>query len=372
VSRVVVTPADAGHCPAGGIQVEVGVDGNGDGTLDIGEIESTSYVCNGTNGASGADAGSGADTGSPPAPDQPPTIASLGCPIFPADNPWNSDISAAPVHPLSGTYLSSMGIPGHLHLDAETDGTQGIGMPFVVVPANQPGVPILFGTDGFDFSMESDPGPFPIPLDAPIEGNVLALDPAGGDRHVIALQQGTCTLFELYNAVRVPGGFECSSAAKWDLTTNSTRPAGWTSADAAGLPIFPGLVRLDELAAGEIRHALRFTTPKVQEAYIPPANHLGPNKDAALPPYGLRMRLRADFNEASFSPNAQVIVRALKHYGMILADQGSAWFISATNEPFPPSLFGEIANIPASAFDAVYTGAAVCGWTPPTGTCDSP
>jgi hypothetical protein len=220
-----------------------------------------------------------------------------------------------------------------LHLDLGTT-EEYYGIPYTVVPASQPTVPITYGTDGIDYSDESDPGPMPIPLDAPIEGGSTAdPDPASGDRHVLVLQQGSCTLYELYNAERVPGGFRVSSSAVWNLSVNHTRPAGWTSADAAGLPILPGLLRHDEAAAGAITHALRFTMPSVRRAYVAPASHCGSNTDPSRPPYGLRVRLKAGFDVSSYSGAARTLLIALKRHGLILADQGSAWYVTGTSDP---------------------------------------
>jgi hypothetical protein len=195
-------------------------------------------------------------------------------------------------------------------------------------------VPITFGTDGADYSDESDPGPMPIPPDAPIEGGSSTNpSPASGDRHVLVVRQGECVLYELYNAVRTASGFQVSSAARWDLTVNATRPAGWTSADAAGLPILPGLLKHEEVAAGRITHSLRFTVPHVRRAYVAPASHCGQYADPSLPPYGTRARLRAEFSLAPYSGDALVILTALKTYGLILADQGSGWYVTGTSDP---------------------------------------
>src|SRR4051812_27832488 len=199
---------------------------------------------------------------SPPAPPVPGAAASLGgCQIFPNDNAWNRDISADPVATNSAALLGVMSPGNAMHLDLGTS-EEYYGIPYTVVPAAQPLVAIEYGTDGADYGDESDPGPMPIPLNAPIEGGSTAdPNPGAGDRHVLVVRQGECVLYELYNAVRTAGGFRVSSSARWDLTVNATRPAGWTSADAAGLPILPGLLRYDEVAAGAIMHALRFTVP---------------------------------------------------------------------------------------------------------------
>jgi len=271
---------------------------------------------------------------SPPSPPAAGAVASVGgCQIFPADNAWNRDVSADPVASDAAALLSVMSPGNALHLDLGTTEAY-YGIPFTVVPADQPPVTIAFCTDGADYSDESDPGPMPIPRDAPIEGGSAAdPNPGTGDRHVLVVQQGDCVLYELYNAVRTAGGFQVSSSARWDLKVNATRPAGWTSADAAGLPILPGLLKYDEVAAGRITHALRFTIPRVRRAYVPPASHCGQYADATLPPYGTRVRLKADFPVDGYTGDALVVVTALKTYGLLLADQGSAWYVTGTSDP---------------------------------------
>lgn len=262
------------------------------------------------------------------------SVASIGgCRIFPADNAWNRDVSADPVDAASSALLARMSPGSALHLDLGTT-EEYYGIPYRVVPATQPLVPITYGTDGADYSSESDPGPMPIPLDAPIEGGSAAdPNPASGDRHVLVVQQDSCILYELYNTVRTGTGFMVSSSAKWDLKIDATRPPGWTSADAAGLPILPGLLKYDEIAGGQITHALRFTVPQVRRAYTPPAGHCGQYADTSLPPYGIRARLRADFDLAPYTGDALVILTALKRYGLLLADQGSAWYVTGTSDP---------------------------------------
>jgi len=256
-----------------------------------------------------------------------------GCDIFPADNPWNRDISAEPVDPASDALIAAMSPEAVLHLDLGTT-EEYYGIPYTVVPASQPLVPITYGTGGYDYSDESDPGPLPIPLDAAIEGGSSAdPDPDSGDRHVLVLQQGSCTLYELYNTERVAGGFRVSSSAVWNLAVNHTRPTGWTSADAAGLPILPGLLKYDEAAAGTITHALRFTTPAVRRAYVAPASHCGSYSDPSRPPYGLRVRLKAAFDLSPYSGAARSVLTALQRYGLILADQGSPWYVTGTSNP---------------------------------------
>lgn len=280
--------------------------------------------------------GAGDPAGPPGDPDPlppGPLPAIGGCQVFPADNAWNRDISGDPVHPQSAALLSAM-VPGNaLHLDLGTTEAY-YGIPYTIVPADQPLVPITYGTDGADYSDESDPGPMPIPLDVPIEGgSPEAPDPASGDRHVLVVRRGDCRLFELFNTVRTASGFRVSSSAVWDLTVNHTRPAGWTSADAAGLPILPGLLKYEEVAGDRLHHALRFTVPRVRRAYVPPASHCGQYADAALPPYGTRVRLRADVDLSPYSGDALVMLRAMQRYGLILADQGSAWYVTGTTDP---------------------------------------
>jgi len=261
------------------------------------------------------------------------SIASIGgCQVFPADNAWNRDVSADPVDPSSGALLAQMSPDAAVHLDLGTT-QEYYGIPYTVAPASQPLVPITYGTDGADYSAESDPGPMPIPLDVPIEGGSTANpDPTSGDRHVLVVQQGSCILYELYNTVRTGAGFMVSSSAKWDLTVNATRPAGWTSADAAGLPILPGLLKYAEVAGDRLTHALRFTVPQARRAYTAPASHCGQYADASLPPYGLRARLRADFDLTPYTGDALVILKAFQHYGLLFADQGSAWYVTGTSD----------------------------------------
>ena len=245
------------------------------------------------------------------------------CPFFPADNIWNVRVDSLPLDPRSDAFVAAIGPAGGLHPDFGAglwnDGP--IGIPFVAVPTDQPLADITF-----DYDDESDPGPYPIPTDAPIEGG----PDSDGDRHILALRNGDCRLFETWNTWPTPGGsWHAGSGAEFDLSSNELRPAGWTSADAAGLPILAGLVRYDEVSAGRIDHALRFTAPETQRAYVWPARHYASsNTDPNLPPMGQRFRLRGDFDISGFSAANQVILTALKKYGMILADNGSAWYLS--------------------------------------------
>lgn len=266
-----------------------------------------------------------------------------GCAMFPADNPWNADVSALPVHPRSAAFIDSIGASGFLHADFGSN--QEYGIPFVVARGQAP-VPITYT----DYGDESDPGPFPIPLNAPVE--------AGSDRHVLALDASNCVLYELFNAARSGDGWAASSGARWPLDTNRLRPEGWTSADAAGLPILPGLVRADEVAAGAIHHALRFTVARTQRAYIHPATHFASSStDPNRPPMGLRLRLKAGYDISRFRGQARVVLEALRRYGMIVADNGSNWFISGATDPaWDDDDLNQLKTVPGSAFEAVDTG----------------
>jgi hypothetical protein len=274
-----------------------------------------------------------------------------GCPVFPADNAWNQDVSGLPVDPGSAAYIASINASGKLFLHADFGENQSYGIPFVVVPASQPMVPINF----VEYPAESDPGPYPIPANAPVEGG------GGGDSHVLVLRQGECKLYELYHGAYTGPGWDAGSGAVWDLRSNALRPAGWTSADAAGLPILPGLARYDEVAAGAIRHALRFTVWKSQRGYILPATHAaGSTSDPSYPPMGLRLRLKASYNISGFTGQSRVILEALRRYGMIVADNGSSWFISGATDPhWVDNDLNQIKGVPGSAFEVVQTGTVV-------------
>jgi hypothetical protein len=307
-------------------------------------------------------AGPGGDPppgGNPPGPVPAGPLPSIGgCQLFPADNAWNRDVSGDPVHPNSAALLGEM-VPGSsIHLDLGTT-EEYYGIPYTVVPADQPLVSITFGTGGDDYSDESDPGPMPIPLDVPIEGGSSGEpDPGSGDRHVLVVRQGDCRLFELFNTVRTGSGFQVSSSAVWDLTTNHSRPAGWTSADAAGLPILPGLLKYEEVAADRLHHALRFTIPQVRRAYTAPASHCGQYSDEALPPYGTRVRLKASFPLDDYSGDALVILTAMKRYGLILADQGSAWYVTGTTNPAWENALNQLGEfrVRGSNFEVLASG----------------
>jgi hypothetical protein len=269
------------------------------------------------------------------------------CQIFPANNPLNQEIAHAPVNPNSAKYIESIGANIHLHADFGTPPSYGI--PYVVVGAHQPRVPIHFT----EYGEESNPGPYPVPPNAPVEG-------AGeeGDRHVLVLQEGVCKLYELYAAQRTASGWNAGSGAVFNLRSNKLRPEGWTSADAAGLPIFPLLARYPEVRSGQIDHALRVTVPATQRGYIHPATHYASSSsDPALPPMGLRLRLKASFDLASYHGQALVVLRALKRYGLIVADNGSPWYITgAPNPSWKNEDLDQLKRVPGSEFEAVSTG----------------
>jgi hypothetical protein len=244
--------------------------------------------------------------------------------VFPEDNPWNRDISNDEVDPNSAKLIASIGPALALHPDFGT--TWGI--PYVIVGGAQPRVDVKF-----EYADESDPGPYPIPPDAPIEGGASS----DGDRHVLVIDRDQWKLYELFAASKIDAGkaWKAGSGAIFDLESNDLRPEGWTSADAAGLPVFPGLVRYDEVYQQQrIAHALRFTVKKTRRAYVTPARHWASRSDnPSLPPMGMRVRLKASYDISSFPADAQVILKALKQYGMILADNGGNWFVSGAPHP---------------------------------------
>ena len=286
-----------------------------------------------------------------------PTIG--GCPVFPANNYWNTPVDSLPLHPSSATWVSSIGTSTRLHPDWGNVLADNYGIPFATVTGTQPNVPITFPPDGY--ADESDPGPWPIPPSAPIEGGSAA----DGDRHVIVVDTTNCELYELYNAFPIGGGTSWSvfSSAKFDLRSNALRPAEWTSADAAGLAIFPGLVRWDEVAAGEIAHAIRFTASAIwgrvgnAQKYLWPARHAsGSSTDSTRPPMGARFRLKSSFDISSFDARTQVILRAFKKYGLVLADGGSNWYFQGVSDTrWPDLVFDELKSIAGGNFEAVDT-----------------
>jgi len=272
--------------------------------------------------------------------------------VFPADNAWNTRVDSAPVDPSSATLIASIGTGGHLHADFGANWNGGpFGIPYVVVGPNQARVPV-----SFDYADQSDKGPYPIPPNAPVEGGANA----SGDRHVIVVDASTWTLYELFDAHPVAGGasWHAGSGAVFDLSSNALRPAGWTSADAAGLPILPGLVRYDEVAAGQIDHALRFTVAQTRRAYVDPARHYASSStSAALPPMGMRVRLKASYDISHFPAQAKVVLQALKTYGMIVADNGSSWYLSgAPDSRWNDDDLNTLKTVPGSAFEVVAMG----------------
>jgi hypothetical protein len=254
-----------------------------------------------------------------------------GCPLFPATNPWNERVDRLPVAADSDAIIQSIGAGVGVHADFGSglwDGSR-IGIPYVVVHGRQ--TPKSRVT--FDYADESDKGPYPIPANVPIEG--APAHPNEGDRHALIVDRDTCRLYELYALQRNGARWTAGSGAIWNLRSNAVRPAGWTSADAAGLPILPGLARWDgDASTGVIRHALRFTVQRTRRAYVYPARHYASSSDdPSLPPMGLRVRLRASVDISHLPPQARIVAQAMKTYGMIVADNGSNWYVTGAPSP---------------------------------------
>jgi hypothetical protein len=291
--------------------------------------------------------------------------ASLGGFVpFTSGSPWNTDISTAPVDPNSATIISNFVGSVNLHPDFGTDPTYGI--PYLVVDGSQPLVNINLEAYGD----ESDPGPMPVPANAPVEGGSSST----GDRHVLVLDKNNCFLYEMYNSSpNSDGSWNADSTAVWDMldpdsSNPQQRPYTWTSADAAGLPIFPGLVRYDEVAAGKIQHAFRFTLPRTSAAFTPPASHdAATSSDPAAPPMGMRIRLKSTYNISGFDANMQVILTAMQNYGLILADNGSALFVTGASDSRWGSDLDSLKTVPASAFEVVLMTPVYTNNTSPTG-----
>ena len=280
-----------------------------------------------------------------------PSLA--GCEVFPADHVWNARVDTLPVHVGSAEFVDTIGATATVHPDFGSGLWEGapIGIPYVTVDSSQPRVDVTFYYDD-----ESDPGPYPIPANAPVEGAPPGGVAAGGDRHVLAVDVDDCVLYEVFDAERQPNGaWEAGSGAVFDLAGYDLRPDGWTSADAAGLPILPGLVRFDEVEAGAIEHALRFTAPMTRAEHVWPARHHASDRTGEqYPPMGLRFRLRSDFDTSGFSEQARVVAEALKRYGMILADNGSAWYLSgAPDDRWDNDALRDLKQISGSDFEAV-------------------
>ncbi len=293
----------------------------------------------------------------PPPPSTPPPPPTGGaptlpgvpdCTVFPADNVWNVAIDGRAVASDSATMIGTIGLTRGLHMDFGS--FAGYGIPYDVVTSATPR-----STVTFDYDEDSDHVPYPIPASPLQEG--------GSDGHILLVDKDACQLYELFDARRVSGVWHAGSGATWSLASNALRTAGYTSADAAGLPILPGLVRYDEVAAGEIAHALRFTTDRTRTSYIYPARHqAGESSSASLPPMGIRVRLKATYDTSRFSPQAKVIAEALKHYGMILADNGSPWYITgASDTRFDDDVLHELDVIKGSDLEVVDTSGLLNG-----------
>ena len=281
----------------------------------------------------------------------PRLAAAPGCPVFPATNWWNLRVDALPVARDSARIVTAIGRSDHLHADFGSGLWAGgpIGIPITVVRAAQPKVRVEFRS-----AAESDKGPYPIPRTVAIEGG----RDADGDRHAVIVDRDACRLYELFALRPKPGGgWSAGSGAIWDLRSNRLRRAGWTSADAAGLPILPGLARYEEVARGRIEHALRFTVSRTRRAFVHPARHFASDlTDPSLPPMGLRLRLKRSYPIAGFPPQARVVLRALKEYGMMVADNGSDWFVSGAPHPkWSNEQLHTLHRVPGSAFEVVDT-----------------
>lgn len=307
--------------------------GGGDGSFDLDEAVS------GTSGAESSDAGG-----------ENPTSPSIGCDLFPDDNFWHADVSSLPVHPDSETFIGSIGEGTTVQADFGSGLYEGawIGIPYAVVGGGQPGVDV-----SFEVPDESDAGPYPIPADIPLEGGPEFVEDS--DRHAIVVERDSCTLYEMYAAApNDDGSWNAFSGAVFDLSSNDLRPDTFTSADAAGLPILPGLVRYDEVASGEINHALRFTVEATRDEYIWPARHQAGEPGDELPPMGLWLRLKADFDISAYPEEIQVILRAMQKHGLILADNGTSMFISgAPDERWNNDDLAAMRDITADNFEAV-------------------
>jgi len=268
-----------------------------------------------------------------------------GCTLFPADNVWHADVSKLPVHPRSADWIASMGGPARLlHPDFGPNDTGGqpYGIPYSVVAGSTQKVAV-----SFDYADESDAGPYPFGPSTPVED--------GSDAHALVVDKDACRLYELYAANWNGGHPTAGSGAIWDLRSDALRPSGWTSADAAGLPILPGLLRRDEVAAGDVDHAIRLTAARTDRSFVWPARHqAGSATDPTLPPMGAWFRLKASFDISRFRPDTQVVLRAMQRHGLIVADNGSNWYFTGTSEPgWDNALLDQLKTIPAGAFEAV-------------------
>jgi hypothetical protein len=272
------------------------------------------------------------------------------CPVFPANNPWNQRVDKLPVAANSAQLIASIGLNAPVHADFGSGTWDGgpIGIPFDIVSSKTPRSRV-----SFEYADESNRVRYPIPRGVHIEGGAHAT----GDRHAILVDKSACRLYELYDLRHTSRGWTAGSGAVWSLRSNHLRPAGWTSADAAGLAMFPGLARWDEVARGVIDHALRFTAPETRRAFVYPARHYASSSnDPSLPPMGLRVRLKASVDVASFPRQARVVLRALQRYGMILADNGSPWYISgAPNRHWSNDDLHSLGRLTGADFEVVDT-----------------
>ncbi|MGN6587838.1 MAG: hypothetical protein ACTHKT_10285 [Solirubrobacterales bacterium] len=294
--------------------------------------------------------------GSCPVFPQPPASLSPSAPSLPTEAAWNQDISKAPRDPRSAAYIAYIDSHGGDHLHPDFGSPRPYGFPYAVVGAGQRKLPVHYTAYGD----ESDPGPFPVPARAPVEGG----NGSDGDRHVLVVDRSACKLYELYRAFYVAKPrphWNADSGTEWDLRSAARRPEGLTSADAAGLPIFPGLVRYDEVAAGHLDHAIRVTFDSTQNAWVYPASHCaGDTSEAATPPMGLRLRLKAGYGLGGFSGPAKTIALAMKRYGLIVADNGSNWFFSGSSDRrWDDENLDQLKRIPGSAFEVVKSAASV-------------
>ncbi len=288
-------------------------------------------------------------------PDPPASISPRAASL-PTEAAWNQDISKAPRDPRSSSYIAYINSHGGDRLHPDFGSPRAYGFPYSVVGAGQRKLPVHYTAYGD----ESDPGPFPVPVRAPVEGG----NRSDGDRHVIVVDRSACKLYELYRAFPVAKPrprWNADSGAEWNLRSAARRPEGWTSADAAGLPIFPGLVRYDEAASGEIDHAIRVTFESTQDSWVHPASHCaGDTASAAAPPMGLRLRLKAGYGLGNFSGPARTIAEAMKRYGLIVADNGSNWFFSgASDRRWDDENLDQLKRIPGSAFEVVKSAARI-------------
>ncbi len=286
----------------------------------------------------------------------PPASLSPRAPSLPNQAAWNQDISKAPRDPRSAAYIAYINGSGGDRLHPDFGSPRPYGFPFAVVGPGQRKLPVNYTAYGD----ESDRGPFPVPAGAPVEGG----NGSDGDRHVLAVDRSTCTLYELYRAFYVAKPrprWNADSGVAWDLDSIALRPDGWTSADAAGLPIFPGLVRYDEVAAGHLDHAIRVTFESTRDAWVRPATHCaGDTASASAPPMGLRLRLKAAYGLGGFSGSARTIAEAMKRYGLIVADNGSNWFFSGSSDRrWDDENLNQLKRIPGGAFEVVKSAAGV-------------